>query len=58
MWNFIGIKKQFNGSAVIRVQDSIEDRSLEKLEIDELNERLLRANEKLMKTFEEVMKNM
>lgn len=58
MFKLFGIKRYGEGSNIARVQDSTEDMSLEHLEIDELNERLLRTNEKLMKNFQDVLKNM
>lgn len=58
MFKLFGIKRYGEGSNIARVQDSTEDMSLEHLEIDELNERLLRTNEKLMKNFQDILKNM
>lgn len=58
MFKLFGIKRYGEGSKIACVQDSTEDTSLEHLEIDELNERILRSNEKLMKTFEDILKNM
>lgn len=58
MFKLFGIKRYGEGSKIARVQDSTEDMSLEHLEIDELNERLLRTNEKLMKNFQDILKNM
>ena len=58
MFKLFGIKKYGDGSKIACVQDSTEDMSLEHLEIDELNERLLRSNERLMKNFTEILRNM
>ena len=58
MLKLFGIKRYGDGSKIACVQDSTEDMSLEHLEINELNERILRTNEKLMKSFEEILKNM
>lgn len=58
MFKMFGIKRYGEGSKIACVQDSTEDMSLEHLEIDELNERILRTNEKLMKSFEDILKNM
>lgn len=58
MFKMFGSKRYTKGTQIACIQDSIEDRSLEHLEIDELNERILRTNEKLMKTFEDILKNM
>ena len=58
MFKLFGIKKYGDGSKIACVQDSTEDMSLEHLEIDDLNERILRTNEKLMKNFQEILRNM
>ncbi len=58
MLKLFGIKKYGDGSKIACVQDSTEDMSLEHLEIDDLNERILRTNEKLMKNFQEILRNM
>lgn len=58
MFKLFGIKRYGDGSKIACVQESTEDLSLEHLEIDELNERILRTNEKLMKSFEEILRNM
>lgn len=54
----IGIKSIFGNKEIEKVQNSIEDKSIERLDIDDLNERLLRSNERLMKNFTEILKNM
>ncbi len=58
MFKLFGIRKYGDGSKIACVQDSTEDMSLEHLEIDELNERILKTNEKLMKNFQEILRNM
>ena len=58
MFKTIGIKSIFRDREIEKIQNSVEDRSIDKLEIDELNERILRTNEKLMKSFEEILRNM
>ena len=58
MFKLFGIKRCGEGSKIACVQDSTEDMSLEHLEIDELNERILRTNEKLIKNFQEIIRNM
>lgn len=58
MLKLFGIKRYGEGSKIACVQDSTEDMTLEHLEIDELNERLLRSNERLMKSFTEILRNM
>lgn len=54
----IGIKSIFGNKEIEKIQNSVEDRSIERLDIDDLNERLLRSNEKLMKNFQEILRNM
>lgn len=58
MFKTIGIKSIFGNKEIETVQNSIEDRSIDKLDIDDLNERLLRSNERLMKNFQEILRNM
>lgn len=58
MFKTIGIKSIFRDREIEKIQNSVEDRSIDKLDIDELNERLLRTNERLMKNFTEILKNM
>lgn len=58
MFKAIGIKSIFGNREIEKVQNSVEDRSIERLDIDDLNERLLRSNEKLMKNFQEILRNM
>ena len=58
MFKTIGIKSVFGNREIETVQNSIEDRSIERLDIDDLNERLLRSNERLMKNFTEILRNM
>ena len=58
MFKTVGLRRDWAEAHVIEKQDTIEDGSLWKLEIDELNERLLRTNEKLMKNFQEILRNM
>ena len=54
----IGIKSIFRDREFEKVQNSVEDKSIERLDIDDLNERLLRSNERLMKNFTEILRNM
>lgn len=54
----IGIKSIFRDREIEKVQNSVEDKSIERLDIDDLNERLLRSNERLMKNFTEILRNM
>ena len=54
----IGIKSIFRDREIEKIQNSVEDRSIERLDIDDLNERLLRSNERLMKNFTEILRNM
>lgn len=58
MFKTIGIKSIFRDREIEKIQNSVEDKSIDKLDIDDLNERILRTNEKLMKSFEEILKNM
>ena len=58
MFKTIGIKSIFRDREIEKIQNSVEDRSIDKLDIDELNERLLKSNERLMKNFTEILKNM
>ena len=54
----IGIKSIFRDREIEKVQNSVEDKTIDRLDIDDLNERLLRSNEKLMKNFQEILRNM
>ena len=58
MFNFKGFIRQSNYSEAICIQNSVEDRSLKHLEIEEVTNDLLKTNERILKHFEEVMKNM
>lgn len=54
----IGIKSIFRDREIEKVQNSVEDKTIDRLDIDDLNERLLRSNERLMKNFTEILRNM
>ena len=50
--------KDSESTIALYADRSVEDRSLQHLEIEELTNDLLKTNERLLKHFEEVMKNM
>ena len=58
MFNFRRTKENYEGVKTLSIENSVEDRTLKSLEIDELNSNLLKTNERLLSYFTEVMKNM
>ena len=58
MFNFRRTKENYEGVKALSIENSVEDRTLKSLEIDELNSSLLKTNERLLSYFTEVMKNM